>query len=607
MKLRPEYQEPAHEASIKHCKLSADPAIHDQSVGAGKTVQIAFMSKHVSDKGGYVLNISRQGELCEQNSSDCWSIGCRCSIFSGSLNMKSTSFPVIYGTEKTVFNYLKTTFKDKKIDLLQIDECHEVDWKDAQQAIKKMKKGEDFYSEDHSQYAVIIAHFMKINPSIRILGYSGSAFRGSESILNPNGFWKKRLSHVTTYFLVGIGFLVPPVFGFGDDKHKYIISDSLSVSENENDSDFSPEQLKKMQKEILAEEGITKIIMEEVVQRAKDRNGVLITCAGKKHCEQVAKYLPEGSYGIVTDETSFKKRSEILKKADKMEIKYVLQINCLGQGVNIPSWDTCVILRRIGSKRYLIQLLGRVFRTLKDYHIDLGLVKDDALILDYTDTIECMGEIFNDDPMLAKAVIESKKMKHETQECPLCSTENSVYAVRCIGEDKTSKDKRCEHFFQFSVCQACQTQNAPTAQSCRNCDAVMIDPARALKGKAYTDADYKPVLSMDFEKNKSGGLSVVFTLDSTIKKDGLEHQEIATEYYDPASKDRARSGRWWAFVRAHINNPQWQRSAMAMKKVDQIIKSKAIFDVPTHITHRVNDKGFSIVNRRKFLSGREAK
>jgi len=82
--LRPEYQIPAHLATIEHCKTSNEPAFHNMTVGAGKSINIAFMVKHITDKGGRVLVLARQGELIEQNSLDCWEIGCKNSVFSAS-------------------------------------------------------------------------------------------------------------------------------------------------------------------------------------------------------------------------------------------------------------------------------------------------------------------------------------------------------------------------------------------------------------------------------------------------------------------------------------------------------------------------------------------
>ena len=55
--------------------------------------------------------------------------------------------------------------------------------------------------------------------------------------------------------------------------------------------------------------------MLKVMEITKNRNGVLITCAGKKHCQEAAKYLPEGSYSIVTEDMGPKARRKALKDA----------------------------------------------------------------------------------------------------------------------------------------------------------------------------------------------------------------------------------------------------------------------------------------------------
>lgn len=51
------------------------------------------------------------------------------------------------------------------------------------------------------------------------------------------------------------------------------------------------------------------------MELTRDRLGVLITCAGKKHCKEAAKYLPEGSYSIVTEDMGQKARRKALKDA----------------------------------------------------------------------------------------------------------------------------------------------------------------------------------------------------------------------------------------------------------------------------------------------------
>lgn len=607
--LRQEYQQPAHDATVEHCKKTNKPAFHNQSVGAGKTIQIAFFAKHVSDKGGRVLVLARQGELIDQNSTDAWEVGCKNSVFSASLGKRSTYYPVIMGTEGTVRRALDAEFKSLKFNALLIDECHEVPWRETIECIEALKNGVDIYDGKTDsgkplfpQYSVIIAHLLSINPNMRIIGYSGSPFRGSESIQGE--FWQEQLSDVGTYYLVNLGYLVPPIFGFGDDEHKYDLAE-FTPSTDENGGDFSSKDLSAMQRKIAKDKTKTQLIMEEVVERTKDRNGILITCAGKKHCEQVAECLPPNTWGIVTDSTSTKERMKILDDAKAGRIKYVIQVNCLGQGVNVPLWDTCVILRKIGSLRYLIQLIGRVLRQLKQHHVDDGFVKHDGLVLDYSGTMEAMGNIY-DDPILQSALAKKAKDDGESLECPKCNTSNSKYAVRCVGHDDAEEDGRCGYFFKFNECRKCGAHNSPSAKQCRKCRAILIDPNRDLVNKAYTDADYKPVVAMDIETTKNGNLAVVFHLGSTYHKDGIEYPEKAKQYFKVNSQQPHERGQWWHFISQHIQGERFRRMMMACRTPQDVIRNKAMFDTPTEITHRVNDKGFSIINRKKFRSGRES-
>lgn len=608
-KLR-DYQQAAHEATIAHCRKTNDPAIHDQSVGAGKTIEIAVDVKHVIDKGGRALVLARQGDLINQNSNCYFKIGGKCSVFSESLKKKSTYYPAIFGTEGSVCRALNYQFKDLKFDFIAIDECHEFPIEKIDDCINAAKKGGDIYSSvDESgkklypQYAIIIAHFMIKNPKVRIIGYSGSAIRGNKEIIGD--FWKAKLSEVGTYELISKGYLVPPVFGWGgDEDHLYNLG-KFKPSDNELASDFSSKEMAAMQRAILKDESKTSSIISEVIERTRDRLGVLITCAGKAHCKQVAKYLPVGTWAIVTDEVSTTKRTEILNMARKGEIKYVLQVNCLGQGVDVPRWCTLVILRKIGSLRYLIQLTGRVLRLLPDEEKLEHENKINGLVLDYTDTFESMGDIF-DHPITDMALAAKSKFDGATIPCPKCNTPNSQYAVRCIGSDLQSDDDRCEHFFKSSMCFNCMTENAPTARNCRKCEAVLIDPNKALRNKAYTDADYKPVLSMTFEATKTNALRVVYALDSTYEKQGIKHQEFAKELLHPFDKDRYKKELWRKFINDHIQGNNFRRSIMRTRTLDGIMKAYAVFDQPIDITHRVNEKGFSIINRKKFRSGRES-
>lgn len=597
IELRPEYQQPIHDETLNHLRASNDPAFVSASVGAGKTVNIGAIAAHVSSVGGRVLVLARTGELVSQNSAMAWKMGVKNSVYSASCGAKSTFYPVVFASEKSLCGALDTDFKNLPFNVLLIDECHMVD--DVAVA-ECLKHG---VSDDSSQYAKIIHHFTQLNPKLKIIGYTGSPYRGKKDILGD--FWKKKLYDVSTMWLVSIGYLVPPVFGFADDGHKYDLSQWTPSTEHST-ADFSGKQLADMQKTVTKDKQKTQIIMEEVVSICSNRSGgVLITCAGRKHCEQVAEFLPADSWAIVTDKTSNKSRKQALIDARSGAIKYVLQVGCLTTGVNVPPWSTSVMLRRIGSLTLLTQLTGRILRTLEQEDIDNGFEKTDGLILDYTDTFESFGDIY-DDPLLEKARAHKATFQGESQTCPLCETENSQYAVRCIG-NADNEEGRCEHFFQSSMCFKCDTENAPTARNCRKCNAILIDPARALKNKAYTEADYKEVIEMNWQPTKTtGGIKIEYRLNSIYTKNGIESQEVAIEYFKPFGGKPHDKQRWKAFIIQSVNCHRFRGQVFRMRSVKDIIANKAIFDIPTHITHRINDKGLSIINRRKYLSGREA-
>ena len=596
--LRPEYQLPAHIATIEHCKSSAEPAYHNMSVGAGKTINIGFMCQHVTNKGGKVLVLARQGELIQQNSDDAWSIGVKNSIFSASLNKFSTVFDCVMGTEGTVANHLLNAFSQWVPSLVLIDECHHVDWQDVEACVAAMMTGANFYDSEFGQYAKIIAHFILKNPKLRIIGYTGSPYRGTESI--KGGFWKHQLSDVGTLRLISLGFLVPPMFGFGDDEHHYNLEE-FKPSGGEGAHDFTPKELAAMGRKLCKERTMTEQIMDLVQREAQSRLGVLITCASKKHCEQVAECLPAGTWGIVTDDTSTKSRKSILDKAKAGELKYVIQISCLTTGVNVPRWDFLVILRRIGSLTLITQLVGRVLRHLKPEQQSSGLIKNDALVWDFTDTFESLGTVY-DDPMLTQAMAQrSGDKRADMIECPKCAALNSKYARRCSGIDL--KNERCDHFWQFRECKACGAHNDTTAKECRECHAVLIDPNTKLLGKAYTDADFKPVLRFKASPGKGDNLIITYELDAEFSDDGIVKNEVAREFFSPFSTQPHIKNMWYRWLMQHAPLPDKKNQIIRFRTAAEIAAAiNQHAEAPTHITHRINDKGYSVINRKKFAS-----
>ncbi len=599
-----DYQWDCYEKTVEHIRASTEPAYIYASVSAGKTIMMAMIAKRAqqisADTGRQqlrILSIARTGELVEQNSDEMWTVGrdgtgaVRNSIFSASVGLKKTKYPVIVGSEGTVCRSLFSegiagkededhTLRDKVFDLVLVDECHQCS-----------------YDDPESQYMRIFAELYRRNPKLRIIGYTGSPFRGIEPIKGK--FWEKEIFKIDMWQLVEMGFVHAPVFGTGhDDDLQYDFS-SVEPSGIDGTADLTKEQLDEMQKIALENEDLTKTIIDEVIKLTANRNVVLITCAGSKHMKEVARFLPENSYAMITESTKHKQRKIIKEGCDTGKIKYVLQIGCWTVGVNIPSIDTIVILRKIGSLTLLIQLIGRAIRLLKQKHVDLGMTKTDALVLDYSSTMESIGHLFND-PILERAQLEKAKRKDEIILCPRCECENSKFARRCINRtgDKLDKDGRCGFFWSSKICEKCGTENDKVARSCRECDHVLVDPNANLSGKHYTDDDWQVVVRGTIRLSKDR--------KKIVAEYQLENGDVAKEILDPMSREAWVKAKWAKFFGDHCPRQYGiTRGINVRTPILSLVSHLAMFDIPAKITHRKNDKGFSIIAKKSFRSGRE--
>lgn len=587
------------------------PSFVTASVGAGKTIMIAMIARRFQDMGWEGLVIARQGEIIEQDAEELWNLSVKNSLFSASLGRKSTAYPLIAGTEGTIINGLFDK-KDESGNLLSkgalsdfcpryilIDECHQMNWEDV------------VSGSPETQYGVIMTELnrrckAKYGHDVIVIGYTGSPFRGTDSI--KGAYWKHEIVNIDTKYLVDIGFLVPTIFGLHDIDDLHYDLSAFEASGSDGTQDFTSEQLKQMQKEILEQGTLTQKIMLKVMELTKNRNGVLITCAGKKHCQEAAKYLPEGSYSIVTEDMGQKARRKALKDAYTGRIKYVFQIGCLTTGVNIPLWDTSVILRKIMSLTLLVQLLGRGMRLLKKEQIDAGYHKEDHLVLDFSGTMFELGQLY-EDPILEEAEAQRSKRSGEQVPCPKCGTMNSPYARRCIGKDALSPDGRCEEFFSYIRCgfdkhgirifdDGCGTKNDPTARYCRHCDHVLRDPNAALNERAYTDNEWTEVKDFKIEltKDEKGVVYRYFIM----KENGKEGW--ANEVFYPFGRQEKHLKNQFKIkgLLNHVSDRNLIDNLMNCHSAKAFMAFTGLIRAPKRITHRFNDKGRDIIHRKDF-------
>jgi superfamily II DNA or RNA helicase len=594
IKLRP-YQAEAVNNVISHIrdcwtKKAFEPAIVNAYVASGKSLMIGAISAYASSKNRRVLILARQVELVDQNAEKCWLMDCNNSLFLAKPKPRSTRFPVVVSTEGTAANALNKEFKSWCPDIILIDECHMVDWRDVM-------------TKARTQYGKILKHFQDMNPLVAVVGFTGSPYRGVETIMGQ--YWQKELVTIDMTYLIDNSFIVPTIFGLPD--FEYDLSEFDQFNEL-GTADFSKAELDNMAHKIEEETTLTDQIIRDVVEHTKDRNGVLVTCASKSHCEQVVKYLKHyrQTACIITGDTPGDERERLLNQAKAGMVKFVCQIGCLTTGVDVPLWDTSVILRRIGSLTLLVQLLGRGMRLLTPELKTQGYSKHDHLVLDYSGTMDAMSELFNN-PILEEAQLKIAEKKQEFIDCPACGTQNSTHAKRCMGVSSTSKDGRCEFFFSEPIiCPKCQTPNSSNARQCRECRCELVDPNLKLSGKHYSDNDFIEVKKMNLVLTKNNGIVVNFDLSP---KQDQEQTKKATLFFNPQGSQGAKKMWKHNFVDRFVNCETTRRRVMSMNPATAV-KMQAMFATPTHITARKNDKGYFVVHglwfkNRKLMGNKE--
>ena len=636
------------------------PIVCNASVSSGKSIMIAALALAVrkaaisatKPRSVLVLVIQRQGELCMQNSEAAWSFNDESKLLNNSLfsascgKVKSTHFQVVYATEGTISRALGFGVKEKEGEEPEPRKCQyrfsmytpeEMAKTPEQRALmKKFHPDLIMWDEGHqipydkpdSMAVKILEHFYDCKPAMRLACFSGSCFRGTESIVGdtPQHLWKKFASIkpddidypdggvgdgiITTEFMIEQGWVVPPTFGYPDDTDKqydfsHLNPNGWEYDEAEMDAIVSDHQ------KLLA-------VCSDVIEKAASRKGVLIFAATQRHARQIAAAMKDlgvdpDTIGVITEKTKDKDRRRILDQAKTGVIKYTINVAVLTTGVNVPWWDTLVFMRPIGSLVLLIQAIGRVLRLLiLDGEVPMversnlfGLTaadrleliaassKPDALVMDYADVMNTLGHLY-DNQILEQAELEkAKKEKKDLIECPKCmadlgiQTMNSPSARRCIYRD--SKGERCEHFWHFRLCPGCMTQNDQVARECRSCRRMLIDPNAVLNNKSYSDGESIPVRSMKAGHGSGGKLWFRYELSTG---------DTPMEIFYPHAGDNKKVNNiiWGKFVDAL---PIDQRSRLRLRamKAETVMENIELIPVPSELSARKKGSRWTIGRR----------
>ncbi len=460
--LRP-YQADSVKAVIHYFRKHSTPAVIVLPTGAGKSLVIAELARLAK---GRVLVLAHVKELVEQNHAKYEGYGLKGAIFSAGLGRKETDQQVVFASVQSVVRNLDS-FKNT-FSLLVIDECHRVP------------------DDKNSSYQKVITHLRELNPGIKVLGLTATPYRlgmgwiyqyhtRGQVRTEESRFFRDCIFELPIRYLLDENFLTParmmdaPVLSYDFSQLKPANTGRYKEAE----MDMVIDKAKRA----------TPQIVEQIIQYARERKGVMIFAATVRHAQEIHGLLPEGETAIVIGDTPTPERDAIIQAFKNREIKYLVNVSVLTTGFDAPHVDLIAILRPTESVSLYQQIVGRGLR--------LSEGKNECLVLDYAGNSYDLyqPEVGDPKPDSTSEII--------TIPCPACGFNNNFWGKldsngfllehfgrRCQGyfeDEDTGEREHCGYRFRAKYCGECGADNDIAARICHECDATLVDPDKKLK------------------------------------------------------------------------------------------------------------------------------
>ncbi|TLF50438.1 DEAD/DEAH box helicase [Halomonas urmiana] len=551
--LRP-YQHQAVTRVVEYFRAADDPAVVVLPTGSGKSLVIAELARLAR---GRVLVLAHVRELVEQNHAKYQAYGLEADIFSAGLGRKESGRQVVFGSVQSVVRHLER-FDDGAFTLLVIDECHRVS------------------SEKEASYRRVIDRLRHANPRLKVLGLTATPYRLGQGFIyhrHHHGmvrgdeacFFRDCVFEQPLRLMVRQGYLAEPR-RIDAAVERYDFSALAPASSGL----FREEELNR----VVAGNRATPGIIAEVIERARERQGVMLFAASVAHAEEILGYLPAGEAALITGATPSAERERLIAAFKAREVKYLVNVAVLTTGFDAPHVDLIAILRPTESVSLYQQIVGRGLR--------LSPGKADCLILDYAGN---PWDLYAPEVGSPKPDGDSEPVQVP---CPECDHPNLFWGKRdgelviehfgrrCQGLVPSTRARpraksanrasprakgtssrsaapameQCSFRFRFKTCPDCGAENDIAARRCQGCQALLVD----------ADDKLREALKLrDARVLRVGGMQ----LEATVNGRGLPRLKVT--YHDEegvtlsewfALETPAQRGAFAAtFLRDHLRAP----------------------------------------------------
>lgn len=329
--------------------------------GSGKSVVIASLAKDALQNwpDTRILMLVHSKELILQNADKLRKLwpNAPLGVYSASVGRRDLGEPITYAGIGSVAKRAKQL---GHIDLCIIDEVH---------AVSTIESG---------IYRKLIADLLEINPSMRIVGLSASPYRLGQGLITegPTAIFSEILEPVSIEELVFKTHLVPlrskitkhqlETEGLHKRGGEYIAAE-MEAKFNTNDHNGA--------------------VVQEIIEKAHNRNHWLIFCSGVAHSEAVAKCLRDAGITAESLDATHSKfeRERKLAEFESGKLRALCNVGILTTGYDFPALDCIAFLRATASPGLYLQCAVRGMRPSPG--------KTDCLVLDFAGVVEQHGPI----------------------------------------------------------------------------------------------------------------------------------------------------------------------------------------------------------------------
>ena len=366
--LRP-YQEDCLNSLFKYLREHKDknPLIN-ACVGSGKSLIIAEACKRAQAirPDTRIVMLTHVKELIEQNYDKLikqWP-DAPAGIYSASVGRKEKGDLITFAGIQSVY---KDVSRIGYRHIVIIDEAHLIS------------------PDQETMYQTLITELKKMNPRLRVIGFTGTPFRTKDGSMENSGLFHDICYSVGMTELIEQGYLMPLT-----SKASSVQADLSAVPQR------AGEYITSKMSAAMEKDNLTARAIAEVSKWAYNRKTFLYFCSGVDHAYRVRDSLREAGWKCetITGKTKKKERERILEQLRRNEIDAVTNDSVLTTGTDIPNLDCIVLLRGTKSAVLYIQILGRGVRCFgKDAKESHTNGKYNCLVLDFAGNIERFGPV----------------------------------------------------------------------------------------------------------------------------------------------------------------------------------------------------------------------